>query len=192
MTHDAFRDTAAQAPATADSPPACFARATVHAGATTTSYCRAGSGDTVLLLGDSFSDSDPPRDPLVDALAHAHRVVVPDLACRRATNGTRPPAFSEWLRGFLDGLGATHTSIVSRDAYAVAALAFALTDADRVARLVLLFGDVPDPLDPGDALAEQLEGARCRLLVVRESPEPRPPHERESQWRAIEDFLRRS
>jgi pimeloyl-ACP methyl ester carboxylesterase len=184
MAPESFRDTAAAVAATASASPA---KASVHAGGTTTNYLRAGSGDVVVLLGESFSD--PEIDPLVAVLASAHRVVIPELACPKRANGTPAVAFSSWLRSFLDGLGVTQASIVARDGTALAALAFALTDADRVSRLVISFRDAPDPLDARNALAEQLEEACCRLLVVRETPESRSSDEREGQRRVIAGFL---
>jgi pimeloyl-ACP methyl ester carboxylesterase len=184
MATESFRDTAAPVAATASATPAT---ASVHAGGTTTHYLRAGTGDVVVLLGESFTDPD--LDPVVSALASGHRVVIPELACLRRANGTPVVAFSSWLRSFLDGLGVTQASIVARDGAALAALAFALTDADRVSRLVVSFRDAPDPLDARNALAEQLEEACCRLLVVRETPEPRSTEEREEQRRVIAEFL---
>ena len=159
-------------------------RASVCAGGNTTPYLRAGTGDVVVLLGESFLSPIP--DPLLTALAKAHRVVVPDLP-HASSSETRPAqAFSSWLRSFLDGLGAAEVSVVARDNLALSALTFALTDAGRTTRLVLSFRDAPDPLDDRDTLNERLEEAQCRLLIVREPPEP---NDRQPLREAITRFL---
>jgi pimeloyl-ACP methyl ester carboxylesterase len=139
----------------------------VHAAGTVTPYLRAGTGQIVVMLGQP---GHAVLDPLLGILAESHRVVVPDLSCPKRQDGTKAVAFSSWLRAFLDGLGAIDASIVAWDGLALGALAFALSDSERVRRLVLRFPDVPDPLDERVALTEQLEAARCRLLVVREEP----------------------
>ena len=150
-------------------------RASVCADGITTPYLRAGTGDVVVLLGDSFLR--PVADPLITALATTHRVVIPDVP-HASSSDTRPAqSFSSWLRSFRDGLGAAEVSVVARDDFALSALAFALTDAGRTTRLVLGFRDAPDPFNDGDALVERLEHAQCRLLIVREhreSDEPQP------------------
>ena len=144
-------------------------RASVCACGTTTTYLRTGAGDVVVLLGESFLGPSP--DPLIGVLAQTHRVVVPDLPHATSSDTRSAQAFSSWLRSFLDGLGAADVSLVARDDLALSALAFVLTDAGRTTRLVLSFRDAPDPLDARDALAERLEDAQCRLLIVRERPE---------------------
>lgn len=166
--------------------PASF-RASVCAGGTTTTYLRAGSGDVVLLLGAPFVD--PELDPLVGMLATTHRVVVPELSWTGAPDGGSAVALSSRLRSFLDGLGVGEVSIVARDDVALAALAFALTDADRVRRLVLTFTDAPDPLDTGEPLAERLEEAQCELLVLRETRASHPTGDGGSQYDIIVRFL---
>lgn len=166
--------------------PAAF-RASVCAGGTTTNYLRAGSGDVVLLLGASFVT--PELDPLIGLLAYTHRVVVPELSSAEAPDGKSRVAFSSRLRSFLDGLGFDEVSIVARDDVALAALAFALTDTDRVRRLVLTFTDAPDPLDTGEPLAERLEEAQCELLVLRDTRTSHPTSDRGPQHDAIVRFL---
>jgi pimeloyl-ACP methyl ester carboxylesterase len=162
-------------------------RASVCAGGSTTPYLRAGAGDLIVLLGASFVTPEP--DSLVSVLARSHRVVVPDFPRTESVDGAATVAFSSRLRSFLDGLGADEVSIVARDDVALAALAFTLTDPDRVRRLALIVRDAPDPLDTGEPLADRLAEARCELLVVREPPERRSHNGSDTQGEAIARFF---
>jgi pimeloyl-ACP methyl ester carboxylesterase len=102
--------------------------ASVLAGATETRYMRTGAGRPVLLLLD---------DPEAGGVGSRprFRVPVPEAVVATAGGG---PAFSAWMRAFLDGLGAPRVSVVARGACAVAALCFALREPERVDRLVLV------------------------------------------------------
>lgn len=189
MTTDPHHDAAAPSAAAARDIPIPPTRAAVDVGTVTTHYLRGGTGDLVVLLGDP--SERPDLDPLFGALAASYRVVAPELTRPGTATGAPELSFSTWLRGFLDGLGASEASVVARDASALAALAFALADADRVRKLVLCFRDAADPLDTGGPLAEQIDDARCRILLVRETLDPRAVCERESRERAIVSFLGR-
>lgn len=160
-------------------------RASVHAGGTTTNYFRAGSGDVVVLLGHAFADVS--RDSLLDALATTHRVIVPEISGPGDAE-VATIARAAWLRSFLDGLGLDDVSIVARDECALTALAYALTDFDRVRSVVLLLRNASDPAS-AERFAEGVEDSRCRILVASEVPEPGRPDERASQIGAIVDFL---
>ena len=147
-------------------PGATAVRAAVDAGALTTSYLRAGGGAAVLLLRAPRRDGA--ADPLFGALAERFRVIAPDAcAPAPARDGVPDPPFSSWLRDFLDGLGLTRASIVAEEELGLRALSFALSDPARVASLVLLFRDAPDPLLPGGDGADLLGRSGHPLLVVR-------------------------
>lgn len=161
-------------------------RASVHAGGTTTNYFRAGSGDVVVLLDYAFADVS--RDSLLDALATTHRVIVPEISGPGDAE-VATIARAAWLRSFLDGLGVDDVSIVARDECALTALAYALTDFERVRSVVLLIRDASDPASAEPRFVERVENPRCRILVASEVPEPGPPDERASQIGAIVDFL---
>jgi len=138
--------------------------ASVLAGATETRYMRTGTGRPVLLLLDDPEAGGVGR-ALVEALRPGFRVLVPEAVVAADGDG---PAFSAWMRAFLDGLGASPVSVVARGACAVAALCFALCEPERVDRLVLLYTDVPDAATPDHAVADRLDGAGLPLLVIHE------------------------
>jgi 4,5:9,10-diseco-3-hydroxy-5,9,17-trioxoandrosta-1(10),2-diene-4-oate hydrolase len=122
-----------------------------------TGYLRAGCGPAVLLLVPASqtvgSSGNGPGtfDGLVDALAAHCRVFVPDA----------DPAlpFSEWLRGFMDGLGLVSASLVADDAVGAHALDFARTHPERVDRVAILRSDGDgdgEPIDADHAVARFL------------------------------------
>jgi len=110
-------------------------RASVCAGGLTTTYLRTGTGPLVVVLGERSGDAA--TNPMIGVVADGHRVVIPDLQSVRSDDG--PPAvdFSEWLRAFLDGLGAEDVVLVASEDVAPDAIAFARSDSDRVRRVVL-------------------------------------------------------
>src|SRR5688500_7363396 len=110
-------------------------RASVCAGGLTTSYLRAGAGPLVVALGLRFEDVA--TNPMIGLVADHHRVVVPDLQSVRSDGGMHTVEFTEWLRAFLDGLGADDVVLVASAEVAPAAVAFARIDSDRVRRVVL-------------------------------------------------------
>jgi pimeloyl-ACP methyl ester carboxylesterase len=140
-------------------------RGTVHAGASTTDYLRAGCGAPVVLLGSA--GPDPGERSLFAALAGGFRVIAPVLPPEphAGPRDAAAPPFSAWLRGVLDGLGLAEASLVAEEAYALRALSFALTDPMRVSRVALLFRDAPDPALPGGAFPELLGLSGHPLLV---------------------------
>lgn len=109
-----------------------------------TRYHRRGAGRPVLLLV-----VDPPADPGRDdvavpaARAVAWPALADALAARFRTIEPEPPApgastFAAWLRDFLDGLGVDAAALVAAGRLGEAVLAFADSDAERVARVLLL------------------------------------------------------
>jgi hypothetical protein len=109
-------------------------RATVDAGGLSTSYARAGTGLTVVLLASDATLGTW----LLATLAEHCRVFLPETPAGHV--------FPEWLRGFLDGLGLGRVSFVATDELAAPVLGFAASDIARVERLVLLQRDVVHPL----------------------------------------------
>jgi pimeloyl-ACP methyl ester carboxylesterase len=91
-----------------------------------------------------------PGPRLGDALAARCRTIRPELpapgtaalaapgAAAAAGAADPPHAFADWLRDFLDGLGVEAAAVVAAPGYGLAALAFAGSDAERVARVLLL------------------------------------------------------
>lgn len=144
-------------PAGSAPPDPTITRAQVDAGAVQTRYARAGTGAPVVLLAP-VPDGDA-ADPLVAGLARGFRVVAPE-APRLADT-----AFSAWLRGFLDGLGLARVSLVAREAYALRALGFSITDPLRVDRLALLYADCGDPAITAAPEPERLGYSGHPLLV---------------------------
>jgi pimeloyl-ACP methyl ester carboxylesterase len=159
-------------PAGTGAAPTLFvARATVDAGSVITHYTRAGRGAPVLLLGET-GVADGTGALLLPALAERFRVVAPEPAAGPEDgNGSGAAAggiaFSGWLRAFLDGLGLTRVSLVAEERYGLPALGFALSDPERVDRLVLLFHDALDPVMATRMLPDNLRESGHPLLVLR-------------------------
>lgn len=144
------------------------ARALVVVGRCETEYLRMGQGPAALLLAER---GDPLALELAGRLAERHRVYLPELP---ETPGRRPD-FATWLRGFIDCIGVAHVPvIVLADRFSTAALAYAMVDSLRVARLALLIEDPCGIGQRGPTLVETIGEAGAPLLlrwVVREPAE---------------------
>lgn len=152
--------------------------AVVQTAATETVYCRAGSGVQILLLSNGGANA-PCGEVLFSRLAQHFRVIAPEAGARAAEESLsdaagEPLAISAWLRAVIDGLGLTRPSIVADDAFAIAALGFALTDPDRVDRLVMVSRDAADPALAADAFADTLRHSGHSLLLLRLDPAADP------------------
>ncbi len=106
--------------------------AEVRVGEHVTRYVRRGSGPSVLLLA-ADAESNPVWGPLVENLSGTHRLVVPQLPskCVDAT---------EWLRGFIEGIGLTAVLMIAAGMLNDPALELTTTDDFTVRKLVLLSG----------------------------------------------------
>jgi pimeloyl-ACP methyl ester carboxylesterase len=147
--------------------------AVVHTPLTETRYLRAGHGSPVILLGAQDLIASPDID-LFAALAQRFRVIVPTFPHPMGDpsddlSGTAISA-SIWLRHLIDGLGLECPSLVADDAFGVVALGFALTDPDRVGRLVVLSRDGRDPALPANVFGDTLARTGHRLLLLRLGP----------------------
>ena len=138
--------------------------AEVRVGEHVTRYVRRGSGPSVVLLGVD-AEANPVWEPLAESLARNHRLVIP-----------QPPAHaidaSTWLRGFIEGLGATSLIIIAGSALSAAALDLAAGDELTVRKLVLMADD-----------ATAIGSSTSRILWL--SPESSPT----DSLRQIEEFL---
>ena len=150
-----------------------FTRAAIDVDAVSTTYIRAGTGAPVVLLaGPGGLGAD---DALLPALASRFCVVAPELArpgAWPAAGESSAPAFSEWLRGFLDGLGLLQASIVADEHWALRALSFCQTDPLRVERLVLCYRDAADRGVRAAAAPDVLGRSGHPLLVRCQRLEP--------------------
>lgn len=146
--------------------------AAIQMGDTITSYRRAGTGMQVLLLSDGAQGGDP-DDGLFRILAEHFKVFAPAMT---ATGDVAQAAVaaSAWLRDLVDGLGLDRPSVVADGAFVVPALGFALTDADRVDRLVVVYRDRPDEGLHEAALADTLESSGRPFLLLRLAVGPFP------------------
>ena len=104
--------------------------AEVRVGDHVTRYVRRGSGPCVVLLG-ADAESHPLWGPLVASLAGRFRLVLPEIRTPHTES-------SEWLRGFIEGLGLTSVSIIAAGEFAQTAIDLAATDDFTVGRLVIL------------------------------------------------------
>lgn len=112
--------------------------AVLFAGATETTYRRAGAGKPVLMLFPGGL-ADPFAARLFEHLAAGARVFSPVQPANVGDGHggqDRAPAFSAWLRDLIDGLGLVRTTIVADEPVAGAALAFAENEPERVAAVV--------------------------------------------------------
>jgi pimeloyl-ACP methyl ester carboxylesterase len=119
--------------------------ATVCDGCTDTIYLRSGRGTPVILLAEPHET----REALLRRLAHCYRVIAPDHSSSpgKTWDSGDTREFTDWLRGFLDALGLTRTSIVAVDGFAAQARGFALLEPERVERLVIVDSHGTPPLD---------------------------------------------
>jgi len=138
--------------------------AEVRVGEHVTRYVRRGSGPSVVVLGRD-AETGPFWGPLVERLGARFRVIVP-----------QPPSqdidTSEWLRGFIEGLGVSSIALLAGAGFRDAALDLAAVDDLTVRRLVLL---------PDDAAS--VGGSGCRTLRIL------PDWELSEAIRRVEQFL---
>ena len=150
--------------------------ATVQTPAGETRYFRAGSGGSVLLLG-CRGTRDPLGRALFRELAQRFRVVAPIPAEGAAGEPTMPgpgTSFSAWLRGVIDGLGLVSPGVVADEGTGIPALGFAMTDPDRVGRLVVVRRDAVDEAVPDALVADALHRYGHPLLLIRADPSADP------------------
>lgn len=110
--------------------------AEVRVGEHVTRYVRRGSGPSVVLLG-AEPGSSRLWGLLVDLLGSSYRMTIP----RAPSDGADA---SEWLRGFIEGLGLSSFVLFAGAAFRAAALDLASADDFTVHKLVLL----PDQTSP--------------------------------------------
>jgi hypothetical protein len=104
--------------------------AEVRVGEHVTRYVRRGTGPSVVLLG-ADAEANPIWSPLVESLSTSHRLVVPQMPLECVDS-------SEWLRGFIEGIGLTSVVMIAGGALADAALELATTDDFTIRKLVLV------------------------------------------------------
>jgi hypothetical protein len=151
-------------------------RAVVRAGSSDTTYIRVGSGDSVILM---VADPDAPlAHVLLEALGTRFRVIAP-------VTGAEAPDFNQWLATFLDGLGITSTNIIAHQELAANTIAFALLEAGRIDRLVLI-ADHGLAGEIGGVLADPIDHASHPLLIVGGSDTPEDVAERVMQFLAAD------
>ena len=110
--------------------------AEVRVGEHVTRYVRRGSGPSVVLLG-AEAESNAMWRSLVEWLGSNYRITIPQAPSDGADR-------SEWLRGFIEGLGLSAFILVASTEFRAAALDLATADDLTVHKLVLL----PDPSSP--------------------------------------------
>ena len=119
--------------------------AEVRVGEHVTRYVRRGSGPSVVLLS-AESESTPMWRSLVEWLGSNYRITIPQAPSDGAGR-------TEWLRGFIEGLGLSAFILVASAEFRAAALDLATADDPTVHKLVLL----PDPSSPvGQSTSREL------------------------------------
>lgn len=114
-----------------------FVGATAWAGSELVEFQQAGRGKPLLMLAPGAEAGTEPR--LAQALANRFRVVLPTITLRHGAEPATP--VGETIERLLDTLGFGRVVLVATPPYASAALAYALTDAERVERLVIFIDD---------------------------------------------------
>ena len=109
--------------------------AEVRVGDHVTRYVRRGSGPSAVLLG-AESESSPMWRSLVEWLGSSYRITIPQAP----SDGTDA---SEWLRGFIEGLGLSAFVLFASPEFRAAALDLATVDDLTVHKLVLLADKSP-------------------------------------------------
>lgn len=148
--------------------------AEVRVGDRVTRYVRRGSGSPVVLVGAN-TDESPVWRPLVDALVAHHRVVAPQA----------PPSGvddTEWLRGFIEGLGLSSVALITGDAACAAALELVAADDFTIRKLVVVHG-AERSNGNGNGAAAAPQPAASRTLWVSGTWPP------EDAVRRIEQFI---
>ena len=119
--------------------------AEVRVGEHVTRYVRRGSGPSVVLLS-ADRDPGPMWRSLVEWLGSNFRLTIPQAPA----DGIDP---SEWLRGFIEGLGLSAFVLVAGPELRAAALDLTAADDFTVRKLILL----PDHASPtGDSSSREL------------------------------------
>lgn len=121
-------------------------------------YRRFGAGRPLVLLSELADAGLWPAS--VTAIAGSRRVYIPDLT--RDDTG-----FVTWLQGFMDGVGAERPAILATGALCIAALEFALLEADRVERLALIPAGQFEETGLDGVLAPSRDGPSLPILLLR-------------------------
>lgn len=137
-------------------------RACARIGTVDIPYLRCGSGAPLLLI----ADDGVMRERLREALATRFKVFVPELRSR--WHGL---ASAVWLRELIECLGVARPHVVVTGPRSVAVLHFAISDPDRIDRVVILWRErfasaTPHSADDG-AVEDRLQVAGRPLLMLR-------------------------
>lgn len=120
-------------------------------------YRRLGAGKPLVLLTQVGAE---PWPDVLEAIAERRRIYVPDLPADQG-------GFVAWLQGFLDGVGAERPAIVATGTSCIPALEFALLEAERVDRLVLIPDGAADETGLDGALSPSRDGPSLPILLLR-------------------------
>lgn len=122
-------------------------------------YRRAGSGTPVLVLVHPDVRLSPTWSALLSALSDRFRVLVPELDGSVANT-------SQWITGFLEGLGACTVDVIADDPYWLPAVRLALGDDEQVARVVVVVSESDENVALRSALATGGTSTPIPLLLV--------------------------
>ena len=131
----------------------------IRLGERVTRYRRLGTGRPVVLLSPApMAQALWPE--VLDAIAARHRIYAPELP---TDNGS----FGPWLRGFMDGVGADHPSVVAASSLCIPALEYALFDPYRIHSLTLIPDGSVDETGLDGTLGAANGAATLPILVMR-------------------------
>jgi len=147
---------------TAAAPQVVFCGATAWAGTELVQFQQAGRGKPLVMLAPGAEAGTEPR--LAQALANRFRVVLPTITLRHGAEPATP--VGETIERLLDTLGFGRVVLVATPPYASAALAYALTDAERVERLVIFIDDRIRTGSSISILSDHLAGAGVALAAL--------------------------
>lgn len=138
-----------------------------------------GAGGEVIIAIHGITASAVSIQPLADRLADRYRVVAPDLRGRGGSAGLPAPfgmpAHAADMVALLDHLGVERAIVIGESMGGYVTVQLAVTNPERVARIVLVDGGLPLPVpdaalaDPDAAVAAILGPALARLRMTFES-----------------------
>jgi pimeloyl-ACP methyl ester carboxylesterase len=108
-----------------------------------TAYIRHGEGPPLVLL-HGYAGAIWNWERQIEPLGRRFTLFVPDVLGQGLSDKPRiaytPSAYIEWLRGFLDAVGVGRAALIGHSMGAGIALALALSEPERVDRLILISG----------------------------------------------------
>lgn len=125
----------------------------------TTRYIRVGAGQPVIVVDATMSPESLWPD-LIGRLTDGRRLIIPEVQ-------GGPDRFTPWLRSFLDGMGLPPVILVAAGDLCLASLEFALLEAERVERLLLVPSGSAEETGLVSVMTPSVGSKTVAMLVIR-------------------------